>query len=176
MSNAVIRHRDRPQPAVAQRRRPVELADRERMIAASLEGRSVGDIAKELGRSEHTVRNVLRSPEAVARKEQLAQDIRDVVRLKLLRAADRAVDSWMKQLDHADAGTKAQHLPARDLLTHTGVLDIPSPKKDDKPQVTIIIGGSSDDIEPILVEAEELELAQLQARVDPELPDDDPTA
>ncbi len=51
-------------------------------------------------------------------------------------------------------GKRANHLPAKDLLTHTGVLDIPSPKKDDKPQITIQIGGSPDGIEPILIEAE----------------------
>ena len=51
-------------------------------------------------------------------------------------------------------GKRANHLPAKDLLTHTGVLDIPPPKKDDKPQITIQIGGSPDGIEPILIEAE----------------------
>ena len=115
MSNALIAQRDRPQPVVAKRRRPVGLADRERMIAASLEGLTVGDIAKELGRSEHTVRNVLRSPEAVARKEELARDVRESVRSSCF---ERPIEPWIvgiKQFDHADAGARAQHHPARDL-------------------------------------------------------------
>ena len=93
MPKALTVERDRAVPATVKRRQPVSVSDRERMIAAQLEGHTIGEIAEELGRSQHTVRNVLRSPEAIARKEQLTQDIRDSVRLKLIRMADRAVDS-----------------------------------------------------------------------------------
>ncbi len=143
------------------------------MIAASLEGLTVGDIAKELGRSEHTVRNVLRSPEAVARKEELARDVRESVRLKLLRAANRAVDSWIKQFDHADAGARAQHHPARDLLIAAGVISPPGRPKKGKPEVIVQVYKPS---APVVIEAEDSEPAQLPARVIPELADGDPTA
>ena len=39
---------------------------------------------------------------------------------------------------------QSQHLPARDLLTHTGVLDVAAPKKEAADHIVIQIGGLSD--------------------------------
>ena len=162
--------RHRVVQATPQPRRPVSVADREQMIAASLEGKTIAQIAEGLDRSEHTVRNVLRSPAAIARKEQLAQDVRDWVRLELLRAADKAVKSWIKQLDHADAGTKAQHLPARDLLIAAGVISPPGRPKQGKPEVIVQVCQPAT-LEAIAVEDDLEPMAELPAGV---LPDDDP--
>ena len=171
MGQSLTVQRHRVKQTTHQPRRPVSLAQKERMIAASLEGQTIAEIAEELGRSEHTVRNVLRSPEAVARKEQLAQDIRDSVRLKLIRAAHRAVDSWLKAIDHADAGVKAQHLPAKDLLISAGIISPPGRPKQEKPEVIVQVYKPA---EPPKVEVEDgpEAVAELPAAVTHQRPDD----
>ena len=69
---------------------------------------------------------------------------------KLRRAARRAAESWLKQLELVDEGQRGNHLPAKDLLTHTGVLDVAAPKKEAADHIVIQIGGLSDaDIIPI---------------------------
>ena len=144
------------------------------MIAASLEGHTIAQIAEQLGRSEHTVRNVLRSPAAVARKEQLAQDVRDWVRLRLLRAADKAVNSWIKQLDHADAGVKAQHRPAMDLLIAAGVISRPGRAKKEKPEVIVQVYQPPT---PVAIEVDDASpVAELPAVVTDQPPDYDPSS
>jgi hypothetical protein len=117
----------------------------------------------------------LRSDYGRQRTEEQLNEFRDAAARRLRANAGRAVDSWIRQLELADEGKRANHLPAKDLLTHTGVLDVPSPKKNEKPQITIRIGGSTDDIVFDTVEAEEPLPAELPARVIPDLPDDDPT-
>ena len=178
MSKALAVQQDQAHNA-PQRREPVSLELREEIIMASVEGKKQAEIAEEFGRSVHTIRTVLRSEHGRRRTEELPDEFRDAAVRKLRAMAERAVDSWIRQLDLADEGKRANHLPAKDLLTHTGVLDIPSPKKDEKPQITIQIGGSTDDIVFDTVEAEETdepERARLPARVIHKLLDDDPTA
>ena len=53
-----------------------------------------------------------------------------------------------------DDGQRGNHLFARDLLTITGVLDVPAPKKAAADQITIQIGCGSD-AEFIPIEAPE---------------------
>ena len=59
-----------------QRRRPVTAAQREQIIEANVvEGKTHREIAQALGRSEHTIRGVLRTPAAKARKEEILREI-----------------------------------------------------------------------------------------------------
>ena len=149
---------------------------REEIIMAWVEGHKQSEIAEQIGRSVHTVRTVLRSEYGRQRTEEQLDEFRDAAVIRLRANAERAVDSWLRKLELADGEKRANHLPAKDLLTHAGVLDIPSPEKNEEPQITIQIGGALDDIELIPVEAEEPEPAKLPARVPPELSDYDPTA
>ena len=155
-----------------QRREPVGGELREAIIVGYVEGKTQAEIAEDVGRSPHTIRTVLRSDYGRQRQEELLNEVKHAAVTRLRRNAVRAVDSWIRQMELADEGKRANHLPARGLLTHAGVLDVPSPKKDDKPQVTIHVGGS--DIEPVVIDAETIDdadsVAVLPAAV---LPDDD---
>ena len=66
----------------------------------------------------------------------------------MIAGTKRAVDSWAQQLALADDAKRANHQPAKDWLTHAGVVGIPSPKKDTTPEIVIEFGcGSADEIE-----------------------------
>ena len=146
--------------------------EREAIIVASVEGKTQAEIALELQRSEHTVRTVLRSEYGQQRKDELLDAVRDAAVNRLRQSAVKAADSWIKQLELANDGQRANHLPAKELLTHTGVLDVAAPKKDDKPQITFHIGADLPDIPVVPVLGEEPDpVAQLPAR-----PDEEPTS
>ena len=132
-----------------QRRRPVSAEEREAIIVACVEGKTQAAIAQELGRSEHTVRTVLRSEYGQQRKDELLNEVKEAAVTRLRRSAVRAADSWIKQLELADGGERANHLPAKELLTHCGVLDVAAPKKDEKTQIVIQIGGAGIPDEPV---------------------------
>ena len=84
------------------------------------------------------------------------------------------MDSWIKQFDHADAGIRAQHQPARDLLIAAGVISPPGRPKKGKTEVIVQVYKPT---APVVIEAEESdEPAQLPARITPELPDEEPTS
>lgn len=172
MPNALTVPRDRSAP---KRRQPVSAAVREAIITASVEGKTQVEIAEAFDRSPHTIRTVLRSEYGQTRKAELQQEMARVAVDKLRRNVDKAADSWIRQLELSMDGRRANHLPAKDLLTHLKVLDVPSPRSNEKTEITIQIGGSSDDIVADTVGAAEPEPAQPPARVTSELPDDDPT-
>ena len=86
-----------------------------------------------------------RRPRRVTRKDESLDAILRAARGKL---AERAAESWVRQLELADDGLRANHLPAKDLLTRTGVIDVAAPKKDTAHQITVQIGGLTlDDLE-----------------------------
>ena len=93
----------------------------------------------------------LKTPEALKRKDEILDAIGQAARAKLARAAVRAADSWVKQLELVDDGQRGNHLPAKDLLTHTGVLDIPRPNVEQSTEIIIQI-GSDEEIVPITVD------------------------
>jgi len=158
MSQGLIRQQDRlpkrsKKRSAPVRRQPVSPEVRERIIELSVSGKTQAEIAKETKRSAHTVRGILRSPDAKRRKEELRNEVAETVRLRLIAGSHRAVDSWARQLELADDAQRANHLPAKDWLTHAGVVDIPTPPKSHEPQILIQIGGGKpEDVEPILVE------------------------
>ena len=123
--------------------------EREAIIVACVEGKTQAEIARTLGRSEHTVRTTLRSEYGRQRKGELLNEVKEAAVTRLRRSAVRAADSWIKQLALADAGERANHLPAKELLTHTGVLDVAAPNVDRSTQVLIQIGGKGIPEEPI---------------------------
>ena len=86
---------------------------------AWVEGKKQSDIAEQFGRSVHTIRTVLRSDYGRRRTEEQLNEFRDAAARRLRANAGRAVDSWIRQLELADEGKRANHLPAKDLLTHT---------------------------------------------------------
>ena len=62
----------------------------------------------------------------------------------------RAAESWVRQLELVDEGQRGNHLVARDLLTHTGVLDVAAPKKGAADHIVVQIGGlSTGDFVPV---------------------------
>ena len=149
MDEIVSGQRDRVQRS-RKRRRAVGAKEREQIVVASVEGRSQPEIAAAFGRSLHTVRGLLRSEAGKRRTAELLREIADASRSKLRRAAGRAAESWLKQLELVDDGQRGNHLPDRDLLTHTGVLDVAAPKKDAADHIVIQIGGvSADDFVPV---------------------------
>ena len=103
-------------------------------------GKTHNEIAKQLGRSQHTVRGLLRTPEAKQQREQLRQAMAEEVRRRMTAGAGRAVDSWAQQLELANDAQRANHLPAKDWLTHAGVMSIPTAKKDKEPMIVIEFG------------------------------------
>ena len=148
--------------------------EREAIIVASIEGRSQPEIAKTFGRSLHTVRAILRSEAGKTRTAELHREIADAARSKLCRAAKRAAESWLKQIELVDEGQRGNHLPARDLLTHTGVLNVAAPKKQAADQIVVQIGGvSTDDFVPTEAPEPNPPTALRQITVDPV--DDDAT-
>ncbi len=147
MRKAVKTQPDTPRhkPKKAARRRPVSAAVREQIIELASLGKTHSEIAKQLGRSQHTIRGVLRTPEARQHREKLRQAMAEAVRCRMIAGAERAVDSWAQQLELANDAQRANHLPAKDWLTHAGVVGIPSPKKDATPEVVIEFGCCSHD-------------------------------
>ena len=132
------------------RRRAVGAKEQEAILVASIEGQSQPEIAKKFGRSPHTVRAILRSESGKKRTAELLQEIAHAARSRLRRAAGRAAESWLRQLELVDEGQRGNHLVARDLLTITGVLDVAAPKKDAPDQIVIQVGGvSSEDFVPV---------------------------
>ena len=92
----------------------------------------------------------MRSEAGRTRTAELLQEILHAARSRLRRAAGRAAESWLKQLGLVDGGQRGNHLPARDLLTHVGVLDVAAPKKAAADEIVIQIGGvSPDDFVPV---------------------------
>ena len=144
-----------------QRAQPFRVAPAEKedlYLAAFAEGRSIQEMAVDFKRDRNTIARALKTPEALKRKDEILDAIGQEARAKLARAAKRAAESWVKQLELVDDGQRGNHLPAKDLLTHTGVLDVAAPKKDTADHIVIQIGGVTlDDI--VDVEAPEPEPA-----------------
>ena len=123
--------------------------EREAIIVASIKGKSQPEIAEKFGRSAHTVRAILRSEAGQKRTAELVQDIARAAQAILCRSVGLAAKSWIKQLELADEGQRANHAPAKDLLTHVGVIGVPAPKKKAADEIVIQTGGvSTDDFVP----------------------------
>ena len=132
---------------------PIERQDL--FIEAFAHGKSITQLAEEFDRDRNTIARVLKTPEALKRKDEILEAIGQAARAKLARAPVRAADSWVKQLELVDDGQRGNHLPAKDLLTHTGVIDIPRPNVEQSTEIIIQIGGgSNEDIVPITVDAD----------------------
>ncbi len=129
-----------------QRAQPFRVAPAEKedlYLAAFAEGRSIQEMAVDFKRDRNTIARALKTPEALKRKNEILDAIGPEARAKLARSAKRAAESWVKQLELVDDGQRGNHLVARDLLTHTGVLDVAAPKKDTADHIVIQIGGVS---------------------------------
>ena len=148
--------------------------EREAIIVASIEGRSQPEIAEKFGRSPHTMRAILRSEAGKKRTAELLQEAAHAARSILCRSVGRAAESWLKQIELVDEGQRGNHLPARDLLTHVGVIDVAAPKKRAADQIVVQIGGvSTDDFVPTEAPEPNPPTAPRQIIVDPV--DDDAT-
>lgn len=110
---------------------------------AFAEGMSQREIARTIGRSRISVRRAIHCLAGVNRRDEIQKEIRERTRTKLVAMADRAVKSWGKQLDLADEGLRANHLPAKDLLTHAGMVDIAVPRTNQGTQILIQIGSDA---------------------------------
>ena len=86
------------------KRRAVGAKEREAIIVASIEGQSQPEIAEKFGRSPHTVRAILRSEVGKKRTAELLSEIAHAARSTLCRAARRAAESWVRQLELVGRG------------------------------------------------------------------------
>ena len=137
-------------------------------LAAFAEGRSIQEMAADFKRDRNTLARLLKTPEALQRKKEILDAITQAARGKLARAAERAAESWIRQLELADEGLRANHAPAKDLLTHTGVLDVAAPKRDTADHIVIQIGGlSTDDFVPDEAPEPDSATAPGQITIDP---------
>ena len=118
------------------------------MVVACVEGKTMAEIARELERSEHTIRTVLRSEYGQKRKGELLDAVKEAAVSRLRMSAVKAADSWIKQLENANRGERAQHLPAKELLTHLKILDVAAPNVDKSTKLVIQIGGPGPEVEP----------------------------
>ena len=111
------------------------------MVLGRLMGKTYGEIGEELGRSPHTVRNVLRSAYGRELYTESLKNLREHIMHRLTMLGPRALESWQRQLELADEGNPANHKPARDILTHSGVLQVPSPKRERKIEYKVQFGS-----------------------------------
>ena len=82
-------------------------------LARFAEGKSLVQLAWEFQRDRNTLARVLGTKEASERREQILDAIGQEAKNKLRRAAGRAADSWIKQLDLVDQGQRGDHRPAK---------------------------------------------------------------
>ena len=118
-------------------RRPVGYTDLVRWVGLQVQGKSLRQIAKEVGRDKDTVNRTLKKPEAVELRRELVTAVREHVSDRLVSLSAKAVASWERQMDLANQGHRANHLVAKDLLIAARVVDIPIAKKAGPPDVVI---------------------------------------
>ena len=135
---------------------------REQIIELASLGKTHSEIATQLGRSQHTVRGVLRTPEARQHREELRKAMAEEVGRRMIAGASRAVDSWGRQLELANDAQRANHLPAKDWLTHAGVVGVPTVKQNKEPTIVIEFGR-----------VKEGEIEFVEAKEPPRLAEDD---
>ena len=158
-------------------RRPVGYTDLVDWVGLQVQGKSLREIAKKVGRDKDTVNRTLKKPEAVALRKELVAAVREDMSARLTSLSAKAVRSWERQMDLADQGHRANHLVAKDILTIARMVDIPVARKAGPPDVVIEIGGNRDELEMIEAEPPALPLGAPQTiRLSPEdfPPDDEP--
>ena len=125
---------------VPSRRRSVGYAEMAYWVELQVQGKSLREIARKVGRDKDTVNRTLKKPEAVELRKELVAAVRENMSARLTSLSAKAVASWEKQMDLADQGRKANHLVAKDLLTIARMVDIPTAKKDATPEIVIEFG------------------------------------
>ena len=108
-----------------QRRKPVTAAQREQIIEANVvEGKTHLEIAEAFGRSEHTIRGVLRSPGGKERKEEIFTEIASTARDVLRRNAQMAAEKWVKIVEQSPHVDRIKdYKAAKDLLALPPAVD-----------------------------------------------------
>jgi DNA-binding NarL/FixJ family response regulator len=116
-------------------------------------GKTQIQIAKTLGCHLNTVKHHIHSKEGREMEKKIQERMGRAARGRLARAAEEAADSWIQQLENANTGARAQHLPARDLLTHIGAIDIAVPNTAKGTQILIQIGsGTPSDVQAEVID------------------------
>ena len=118
-------------------RRPVGYTDLVRWVGLQVQGKTIREIAKKVGRDKDTVNRTLKKAEAVQLRKELVAAVREDMSTRLISLNAKAVASWEKQMDLADQGHRANHLVAKDILTLARTVDIPIAKKAGPPDVVI---------------------------------------
>ncbi len=131
-----------------------EAEKRKILTMVLVDGMTQTAVAEATGHQWRTVSRALNSPEGVEMRKELEEAHRAGARRILNRAAEKAAKSWVKQLELADEGKKAQHLPAMNLLTHIKAVEVAAPNTDNRTQILIKIGSDAPDLEVIDVESE----------------------
>jgi len=109
-------------------------------------GVSIASTAETVGRDWRTVNRVVNSPQGIERLKEIEEIHRTNAKRVLTRAATKAAESWEKQLELANQGKKAQHLPAKELLTHIKALEVAAPNQDKGTQILIQIGSGHEGV------------------------------
>ena len=107
------------------------------------EGEMIKTMAEEYGVHRNTIYNHLTSEEGKKAKRDIERAMAAEARGILVKNARTAAQSWVEQLELANQGQRANHQPAKDLLTHIEALDIPVPTKERGTQILIQIGGGT---------------------------------
>lgn len=107
---------------------------------AFAEGQTVTDISRSSGRAWETVYRHLNTRKAKDREKEIHEELFREARSELARGAGKAAKGWLKQIELANEGQRANHLPAKDLLTHSGAIDIAVPNQDKGTTINIHIG------------------------------------
>jgi len=85
-----------------------------------VDGESISEIARRVGRNRETVANIVRSDDTIELAQQLESESREAATRVLRGTSEQAARAWRKAIDMA--ADKGDHRPARDILLHNGVI------------------------------------------------------
>lgn len=120
------------------------------------EGKSFADIEAITGRHHKTIEALVKKPEALAFRDAFHEAAVSGAVNKMKANAGVAADAWIDSLHKSIKGEKAQHLHAKEFLTHIKALEVAAPNTDRATNVFIKIGGREIEGGPV-IEAEVVE-------------------
>ncbi len=106
-------------------------------------GLSRVQLAKKHGRTRATIARCLEGKDFDEMRRAVEVEVRDQIRIRMIRKADSAMQSWEDSL--APAAERGNHKPARDLMLHAGIID-PIESTESGPKVVVQIGASAADV------------------------------
>lgn len=106
-------------------------------------GLSRVQLAEKHGRTRTTIARCLEGKDFDEMRRAVELEVREQIRIRMIRKADSAMQSWEDSL--APAAERGNHKPARDLMLHAGVID-PIESTESGPKVIVQIGVSAHEV------------------------------